>query len=82
MKDVKKGIIDSQIDLMQDMPSGMIIIEKDGRMIEINKEMKNLLGEGVEDLKGSLIFDVIDPSDIPEILNILKIISITVQTGA
>lgn len=58
--------------MIMDMPTGVIIVEKEGMIIGVNREMIRLLDPKDADIEGTLIFDIMDPADIPGLLEILN----------
>ncbi len=66
------GLESEYMNLIEDLPTGIMMLDKDGKVEEVNHSMCDLLSINREDIRGKLIFDLVDASDIPAVLKIVK----------
>lgn len=66
------GLESEDMNLIEDLPTGIMMLDKDGKVDEVNHSMCDLLSINREDIRGKLIFDLVDASDIPAVLKIVK----------
>jgi PAS domain S-box-containing protein len=63
--DVSEGMINR-------LPMGIIIMDKEGRIQFVNGYLKKLVGMDQQSIVGTYLFDLLEPSGIPEIVTLLK----------
>lgn len=54
---------------IEELPPAMMVLDPDGNIIIANRKMRSMVGV---DIEGKMIFDIVDPSDITGLLEILK----------
>ncbi len=63
---------EAELKLIEEVPTGILVLDKDGKVEEANGSMCAMLSVEKDDLKGKLIFDLVDASDIPMVLELVK----------
>jgi PAS domain S-box-containing protein len=58
--------------LIEDLPTGIMVINSDGKVEEVNGVMCSILSTESNEIRGRLIYDLVDASDLPVILEIVK----------
>ncbi len=72
MSEEAKASTSKRLDSIEDLPTGMIIINEEGRVEAVNREFTRLVGMDGSLIVGELIFDMVGPSDIPLLLDLVR----------
>jgi PAS domain S-box-containing protein len=69
----KKAIIETHEELVIDrLPLGIMILDEKGAIRFVNKNIADQMNKSQDDLIDSLIYDILEPSSIPDVLSILR----------
>jgi PAS domain S-box-containing protein len=69
----KKGSIEAHEEKVIDrLPLGIILVDEHGTIRFVNRNLSDQMDKGKDELEGSLIYDILEPSSIPDVLSILR----------
>ncbi|MFW3145449.1 MAG: PAS domain S-box protein [Thermoplasmatota archaeon] len=68
----KKEVSDHEEVVMNGLPLGIIVMDGEGRIRFMNDHFTKLIGPAEDKVLGNYLYDIVEPSDIPEVLSMMK----------